>query len=118
MRRKSKRRKRLLRDLVRQRAEILYGIARDEARRGNLEYASRLGSLIKQLSQSTGVRLPRSLKRNLCKNCSLPLIPGVTATYRLRSQGRFSYIVIKCVRCGWIHRRPYKKGVSVGEDSR
>lgn len=115
MKRRSKRSKRRLRDLVWQRADILYNIASGEARRGNLEYASQLGQLIKQLARFTGVRLPRSLKRRLCKRCGLPLIPGATSTVRLRSQGRFSYIVVKCAKCGWIHRRPYKKGGGFGE---
>ncbi|MCE4620136.1 MAG: ribonuclease P Rpr2/Rpp21/SNM1 subunit [Desulfurococcales archaeon] len=107
---KSRHRKTLLRDLVRQRIQILYQLAVEAAKRGDYEYASRLGGLIRELSSSTRTRIPRRIKRWMCKQCNIPLIPGVTATVRLRRQGKFSYLVIRCRHCGWIHRRPYKKG--------
>ncbi|MEB3806710.1 MAG: ribonuclease P Rpr2/Rpp21/SNM1 subunit [Desulfurococcales archaeon] len=110
MKRNRRRSRAILKDLVLQRIEILYGIAVQKAREGEWDYAARLGSLIKEMSTTTRVRPPRRIKRALCKRCNLPLIPGVTASLRLKSQGRFSYIVIRCARCGWIHRMPYKKG--------
>lgn len=110
MRRRQPRRqsRRILADLVVQRILILYNMALERARSGDYEQASRLGLLIKELSMRTRIRIPRSVKRGLCKNCSLPLIPGVTSRVRLRSQGRFSYRVVTCSRCGWMHRYPYK----------
>ncbi|MCE4600802.1 MAG: ribonuclease P Rpr2/Rpp21/SNM1 subunit [Desulfurococcales archaeon] len=110
MKRSRRRSRAVLKDLVVQRIEILYEIAVQKAKEGDWDYAARLGSLIKEMSTTTRVRPPRWIKKALCKRCNLPLIPGVTASLRLRSQGRFSYIVIRCARCGWIHRRPYKKG--------
>ena len=104
-----KRYKRLLRDLVAQRIRILYSIALEAARKGDHTQASRVGSLIRLLSMRTRVRIPRNIKRGLCKNCNMPLIPGVTSRVRLRSQGKFSYKVQTCINCGWIHRYPYKK---------
>ena len=104
------RRRRAYRDLVRQRMEILYRLAVDNVRRGEVDQASRLGDAIWRLHIETRVRMPRWMKRSLCKKCHTPLIPGVSARVRLRSQGRLSYKVIKCIRCGWIHRYPYKVG--------
>ncbi len=100
--------RRRLVDLVRQRIDIAYRIAVDAARKGEWEYSSRLGSYIKRMSMATRVRMNRRVKRGLCKRCSIALIPGVTATVRTRSQGCFSYIIIRCRACGWIHRYPYK----------
>jgi len=109
-RRRRRDQKRRLRALVHERVQILYDQAVEAARRGDLEYAARLGGLIRELSLSTRVRLPRHIRRGLCKRCNTPLIPGVTSTVRLVSQGRFSYRVIRCLNCGWIHRYPYRKG--------
>ncbi len=103
-------RKTLLRDLVKQRIQILYTAAVISVEKGDLQYASLLGKQIYELSKTTRTRIPRRIKRSLCKKCKIPLVQGITATYRLRSQGKFSYIVIRCQYCGWIHRRPYKKG--------
>ncbi|MCE4625505.1 MAG: ribonuclease P [Desulfurococcales archaeon] len=112
MRRRRNKLKRTYQDIVRQRQSYLLKIAEAAAKSGDLEYAARLGRYIKQLSMKTGVRLQRRIKRSLCKNCGLPLIPGVTARVRLKTQGGFSYVVITCKRCGWIHRYPYRKGRS------
>ncbi len=100
-------------DLVRQRMTILYNLACNAARQGDLEYARRLGLLIRRLHLGTRVKPPRYIKRGLCRHCYTPLIPGLTARVRLRTQGRrFSYKVIVCKVCGWIHRYPYKSGLT------
>jgi ribonuclease P protein subunit RPR2 len=103
-------RKYLYVDIVRQRMKILYTLAIASVKQGDIEYARKLGELIKRMHQETRVKIPIAIKRGLCKNCNVPLIPGVTARVRLRTQGRFSYIVVKCLVCGWIHRYPYKRG--------
>ncbi len=112
MRKRHVRRKaqKIYRDLVLQRIRHVYSLALEEARKGNIDYSAELGQYIKKLSRESGIRLPREIKRGICKRCGVPLIPGITARVRLQTQGAFSYIVITCVRCGWIHRYPYKKG--------
>jgi len=109
-RRRVGRSRRLFKDLVRQRMGILYRLAVDNVHRGNLDQATRLGEALWRLHVETRVRMPRWMKRGLCKRCHIPLVPGLTARIRLRSQGRFSYKVIRCNRCGWIHRYPYRVG--------
>lgn len=109
MRRRKRRLHRLFRDIVRQRMEILFDLSVNAARRGDLAYSRMLGEAIRKLHTGTRVPIPAGIKRSICKNCSAPLIPGLTATIRLRSQGKFSYLVVKCAICGWIHRYPYKR---------
>ncbi|MEN3000162.1 MAG: ribonuclease P [Acidilobaceae archaeon] len=108
MRRESRRR--LLADLVRQRQEIVFDFALSELRRGNEERAREACKYLLELSMRTRVRPSRELKRRICKNCQLPLVPGLTASVRSRTQGRFSYMVVRCLSCGYIHRYPYKRG--------
>ena len=100
---------RILRDLVVQRIKILYDEAENAVRRGEKHYAKTLTNLIRRLSQRNRVRIPRRIKRGICKKCGIPLIPGLTARVRLRRQGKTTYIVVTCLECGWIHRRAVDK---------
>ncbi|GBF09389.1 ribonuclease P protein component 4 [Aeropyrum pernix] len=96
--------------LVRREEERLARWALELARRGLTGDARRVAEQLFQLAASTRVRPPRRVKRLFCKNCRTPLIPGLTARVRLRSQGGMSYTVVTCLSCGWIHRYPYRKG--------
>ena len=103
-------RRRLLADLVRQRQENIFDFALSELRRGNERRAREACEYLLKLSMRTRVRPRRELRRKICKNCRLPLLPGLSASVRTRSQGRFSYVVVRCLACGYIHRYPYKRG--------
>jgi len=108
LKRRSRKRHLYNRDLVLQRIKILYKIAVEEARKGNIEYSRMLTGLINRLSTRNRVKLPRNVKRGICRNCGAPLIPGVTSRVRLERDGRTSRLVVRCLICGWIHRYPYK----------
>ncbi len=97
------------RRLVRREIERLISFSRSLAREGRLDEARIAALQALEISKSTRVKMPRRLKRWICKNCYLPLIPGVTAGVRLRSQGGMSYLVVTCRGCGWIRRFPYKR---------
>lgn len=108
MRRKGSRR-RLFVDIVRQRLGIIFEYAVKELREGRAEEARRLTSYMKRLSQRSRVRIPRHMKRMICKHCGAPLIPGLSASVRARRQGRVSYMLVRCTLCGYLHRRPYDR---------
>lgn len=101
-------RRAVYRDLVLQRMRYLFRIAVESVKAGDLEYSRKIVKIMLRLSQATRVRMPRRIKRSLCKRCLSPLIPSVTSTVRLRSQGKLSYVVVRCLLCGWIKRYPYK----------
>ncbi len=100
--------RRLLRDLAVQRINWLFKLSLYMVRRNNTELARRYVEILLAISRKANIRLPRSIKRNICKNCHIPLLPGVTASIRLVSDGKTSRIIVKCKYCGWIHRYPYK----------
>ncbi len=100
--------RRLLRDLAIQRINWLFKLSLDMVRRNNVELARRYVEILLAISHKANIRLPRTIKRSICKNCHIPLLPGVTASIRLVSDGKTSRIVVKCKYCGWIHRYPYK----------
>ena len=104
----SRKNKRIVRDLALQRIRWLYKLSIDAVKRNDTELARRYVDIILSLSRKANVRLPKLIKHSVCKNCHIPLIPGITAKIRLRSDGKSSWIVIKCLKCGWIHRYPYK----------
>ncbi len=109
--RRSRRRlcERIWRKHVERELARLINLSIDLARKGLVEDSRLVVSQALELSKSTRVRMPIHMKRLICKNCLAPLIPGVTARVRLRSQGRFSYTVVSCRLCGWIRRIPYKR---------
>ena len=100
--------------IVRERYKIIYGMAVEAARRGDYDRARELGSYLWTLYLEARVPMPRRIKRGICRKCKAPLIPGVTARVRIRSQGCLSYRVITCGVCGWIHRYPYRR--TCGDD--
>ncbi|AFZ71156.1 RNase P subunit RPR2 [Caldisphaera lagunensis DSM 15908] len=98
-----------LEDLVIERIEILSNISRIETIHGNYDYSRKLNELIFRLSLKNKVKIPVNIKRSICKNCHVTLIPGVTSTIRVKSQGKFHYLTIKCKECGYIKRIPFHK---------
>jgi len=98
---------RLYTDIARQRIIRIYKLAVERARQGDVEYARRLGLYAWNLYKSTRVRIPRYIKRGICRRCGTPLIPGLTARVRLHSQGGMSYVTVTCLYCGWMRRYRY-----------
>ncbi len=93
---------------------VLYNLAVEDARSGEFEHARMLTRLIKRLSTRNRVHIPLDIKRGICKNCGVPLIPGSTSRIRLVHDGRSSKIVVTCLICGWMHRYPYKPSKTTG----
>ena len=99
----SKRKKRV-KDLALQRIVYLYRLALNRAREGDYDLARRYVELIIRLSHKARVKPPKYIRRGYCRRCKTPLIPGVTARYRIQSEGRGSRVVVTCLLCGWRRR--------------
>src|SRR5215467_10975308 len=85
----------LVNTVARERIQILLQNARAKVRAKELGLARRYVQLAWSISTRTKVRIPRDDKWFLCKNCSLPLIPGTNARVRLSPEK--SYITITCL---------------------
>lgn len=57
-----------------------------------------------KISSRTKTKLPRELKRRVCKHCKSYLVPGKNARIRL-NKGKKTYF---CMVCGKFTRVPYK----------
>jgi len=48
----------------------------------------------------------------VCRKCHVPIIPGLTITYRVKRRGGKSYILTRCINCGYTRKKVFKhKGV-------
>jgi len=71
--------------------------------------ARRYVALARRIGMRTGVRIPRSKKRFLCKCCGSPLIPGRNCRVRLRTKG-WPILIVTCLGCGALKRFPAYEG--------
>lgn len=98
-------RKKKARRIAWERIQILFTLALEEVKKGNVTRANRYIEHILKLSKKYNIRLPREMKMYICKKCQSFLIPGRTSQVRLK-KGK---IVIKCLNCGSYKRYIYKK---------
>lgn len=94
----------MLRDVARQRVELLFSLARDRAKMGDYELARRYVEIALRISKKAKIKLKKSYKRSYCRQCFVPLIPGITLSVRVRSENKGSRVVYRCLLCGWIRR--------------
>ncbi|XP_050032689.1 ribonuclease P protein subunit p21 [Dermacentor andersoni] len=102
-----------------QRMNFLYQVAskvlEQDPSAGKL--ASFYGHVLHMISRRVQAKLDPSIKRSLCKKCSVLLCPGVTCTERLRASAqRGQRLVVTCLRCGTIKRFPTKRGYQLWYD--
>jgi len=87
-----------------ERMEELYKMARDIYEE-NPELSRRYTDLIKRISQRTRTKIPKHIKRNICKKCGTIQMPGLNSRTRIR-QKREPHIARTCKVCGYISRYP------------
>ena len=100
--------KKEIRDIARQRIKWLYQLALEETKKEKYDAARSYTKLMFRIAEKSRIRIPRTIKRNICKQCGIPLIPGLTLNIRIRSEGKGSHIVAKCKLCGWVKRYYFK----------
>ena len=95
------------------RERILHLFAEAEKRvKDRPELSRRYLKLAKKIGMRYTVRIPRHLKRRMCKNCHVYLKEGVTASVRLEKGVR----KVRCLLCGEIRRFPYKRVKNLSEN--
>ncbi len=102
-----RRKKGLERRIARERMDILFELAGEEAREGNLQRANRYAHLARRLGMRYNVPFPSSYRRRYCRGCGAYLAPGAAARVRLRR----SRVVVTCKACGRIARYPFLREV-------
>ena len=99
----------LMKDLARQRAILLYKYAVEKAEKGKYSLSKRYISLGLELLKKANVRKPMVYRRGVCKNCGVPLIPGVTTRVRIKRNRKEVIITKTCLLCGYVVRIPCRR---------
>ena len=86
-----------------ERIHILLNLAQEMALKDE-SLSRRYVALARKISQRTKVKIPREMKKYLCKSCGIALIPGQNTKIRLHA--RRTGIVITCLSCGYVKRYP------------
>ena len=97
--------RRISRKIARERIDILFHLALERTKMGDLDLAKRYVELMRKISEKYNVRIPKEMKYHICKKCNAFLYPGITASVRLKKRK----VVIKCNICGNYKRYPYKR---------
>lgn len=66
--------------------------------------ARRISVGIAQLAAKKKVRLPREVKRSLCKTCKMLLVPAATCTSRVQRDSSGLHLRTACFYCGGVQR--------------
>ncbi|MCQ8891793.1 MAG: hypothetical protein NQU41_00235 [Candidatus Methanosuratincola sp.] len=91
-----------VRDLARQRIERLFSLA-NQAVKSDAGLANRYVELALKISMRTRVRIPRDLKRSVCRKCNAYLYPGITSRVRVHAS-RSPHVSVTCLNCGAVRR--------------
>ncbi len=91
-------------DIARQRSLILYSLAVERARRGDVERARAYVRRGIEVLLRARARKPPHYRRWVCEKCYAPLVPGVTVRVRVRGTKSYVLVVKRCLLCGWIAR--------------
>lgn len=90
-----------------ERVRTLFRLA-EEAFPSDPVRAQRYVDLARRIAMRTRLRLPRDLRRRVCRRCKAYLVPGATSRNRIR-QRREPHVAITCLRCGVTTRIPLRR---------
>lgn len=90
-----------------ERIQILFRLA-DEVFQENPERAQRYVNLARRIAMRCRLKLPRELRRRICKYCKSLLRPGVNCRIRIR-QRREPHVAVTCFNCGRVSRYPLRR---------
>ncbi|NLI62534.1 MAG: ribonuclease P [Methanosarcinaceae archaeon] len=97
-----KKNKTLSKRVAYERINILFRLA-EKNYKTNPERSDRYVNLIRQISMRQRVKIPRHIKRRICKYCYSFLVPGSNCRVRLKGE----YVLTTCYNCGRKVHFPY-----------
>jgi len=100
----AKGRKQFAREIARERIEILFNLA-SQVYKQHPQRSDAYVALARRIGMRHNVRIPRELKRRMCRHCYCYLIPGRNARIRLRGK----HLTLTCLSCRHQMRFPYRE---------
>jgi ribonuclease P protein subunit RPR2 len=98
-----------IKDIARQRVEILFAQAKSVAK-ANPKLATQYIASARRIAMAAKIRLPLEFRRETCKECNALFMHGVNCRVRVR-QKREPHVVVTCLNCGKQTRYMLKKKV-------
>jgi ribonuclease P protein subunit RPR2 len=96
-----------IKQIARQRIEILFGQAKKIART-NPKQAAQYVLSARRIAMAAKIRLPLQFRRQTCKQCNAMFVHGVNCRVRVK-QKREPHVVVTCLNCGNQTRYMLKK---------
>lgn len=87
-----------------ERVKILFKLAKQEYDK-HPERAHRYARMINDLVKKVRIRLPKNIKRFICKQCNHLLIPGKN----LKIKSNKGFMIYECLNCGNIRKYGYSR---------
>ncbi|MEM4020417.1 MAG: ribonuclease P [Desulfurococcaceae archaeon] len=94
----------MISEIAKERILILYKMSIDRVKKGEKDLARRYIKILLKIAGKAHIRPPKYIRRGYCRKCLIPLIPGLTASVRIKSEGKGSRVIYRCLECGWIRR--------------
>ena len=94
-------------DIVNERIEILFNLAKKEFDNNRFDLSKRYVYLARKISMKYNIPLKSIYKRQFCKKCENYLVVGVNATIRLNPKEKA--IIMTCLDCDHKTRFGYSK---------
>lgn len=92
--------------IARERIKILFEKADKEFDK-DPSLSHRWVGMARKIATRYNIRLPKEIKRRVCKKCHRYLVPGTNA--RIRTSPKQQAVIVKCMECGNVMRFPYRK---------
>jgi ribonuclease P protein subunit RPR2 len=87
-----------IKQIARQRIEILFGQAR-KAARSDPKLAAQYVESARRIAMAAKIRLPLEFRRQTCKECSSLFVHGINCRVRVK-QKREPHVTVTCLNCG------------------
>ena len=88
----------IVRQIARQRVQILFGQARKVGRKDS-KLAMQYILSARKIAMAAKIRLPLEFRRGTCKECNSFFVQGVNCRVRIK-QKREPHVVVTCLNCG------------------
>lgn len=100
---KYKDKKKIAKEIVERRIDILFSLASEQAHQHNFSLADKYVEHSRELGMKYNIRIPKKYKILFCKYCYRYLLPGYNANVRIKRKK----VIIYCKRCQNYRRIPY-----------
>ncbi|MHA1681710.1 MAG: ribonuclease P protein component 4 [Promethearchaeota archaeon] len=102
-------RRKMAREIGRERIEILMNLAKEAMEKGDTELSRRYVYITRRVAMRIQKQLEWKYRRLICRKCNSYLVPGRNARVRNSGNKKNAHVVVSCIHCGNVKRYHYKR---------